>query len=409
MFEPDDPVTGELPRISPDDTGGPRRPRRRRPIRLTLKLLLFVGALWFFVLPLIPGFSNAANQLRRVNPLLLVVGLALEIAALFAYSMLTRTALGDDTHDMSPWRLFRIQMSTKALSSIVPGGSAAGSALGYRLMTLSGVDGRDAGFALATAGLVSAVMLNVILWIGLIVSIPFHGVNPGYGLAAVAGIVIMGVAAALVFGLMEGQGRAERILRWFARKMHFNEDRAGAAVRHIGGRLEDLAADHQLLRRVAGWAAANWLLDAMALWVFLRAFGYSLDADALIVAFGLANVLAVIPITPGGLGIVEGVYIPTLVGFGIPRVGASVGVLSYRLAQFWFPILLGGVLYLTLRLGPWSIQRRERLKRLRDIAAEEAENNESAFDFAVRFGRGRRSMDTAAAASVDATPERHAE
>ena len=44
--------------------------------------------------------------------------------------------------------MFRIQMSTKALSNIVPGGSAAGSALGYRLLTLSGVTGPDAGFAL---------------------------------------------------------------------------------------------------------------------------------------------------------------------------------------------------------------------------------------------------------------------
>lgn len=390
MIEPEGPLTGELPVVSPDDTGGPRRPRRRRPVRLTLKLLLFVAALWFFVLPLIPGFRNAADHLRDVDPLLLVVGLLLEVAALFAYSLLTRAALGDGAEQISGLRLFRIQMSTKALSSIVPGGSAAGSALGYRLMTLSGVDGRDAGFALATAGLVSAVMLNVILWIGLIVSIPIRGVNPGYGLAAVAGIVIMVVAAALVFGLMEGQARAERALRWIARKARFSEDRAGAAVRHIGGRLEDLASDHQLLRRVAAWATANWLLDAMALWVFLRAFGYSLDADALIVAFGLANVLAVIPITPGGLGIVEGVYIPTLVGFGIPRVGASIGVLSYRLAQFWFPILLGGALYLTLRVGPWSIQRRERLSRLRDIAAAEAANTESAFDFAARFGSGRR-------------------
>ena len=63
----------------------------------------------------------------------------------------------------------------------MPGGSAAGSALGYRLMTLSGVRRPDAGFALATAGLGSAVVLNLILWVGLIVSIPIRGVNPLYG------------------------------------------------------------------------------------------------------------------------------------------------------------------------------------------------------------------------------------
>ena len=74
--------------------------------------------------------------------------------------------------------MFRIQISTKALSNVVPGGSAAGSALGYRLLTLSGVDGPDAGFALATAGLGSAVVLNLIFWIALLVSIPLYGVNP---------------------------------------------------------------------------------------------------------------------------------------------------------------------------------------------------------------------------------------
>jgi len=386
-IEPVGPLTGELPRVSLDDTGGPPRPRRVRPLRLTLKVVAAVVVLWFFVLPLIPGFRKAADDLREVNPWLLGLGLLLEVAALFCYSLLTMAALGEGAKEISRFRLFRIQMSTKALSSIVPGGSAAGSALGYRLMTLSGVQGADAGFALATAGLGSAVMLNVILWLGLIISIPIRGVNKLYGTAAVFGIIIMGGAAALVFGLMEGAGRAERILRWTARRFGLNEDRAGAAVRQVGGRLEDLAADRQLLLRVAMWAAANWLLDAAALWVFLRAFGRGMDADALIIAFGLANVFAVIPITPGGLGIVEGIYIPTLVGFGLTRSEATLGVLSYRLAQFWFPILLGGVLYASLRVGPFSMKRRERLKRLRELAAESADNNDTALDFAARFGR----------------------
>ena len=62
--------------------------------------------------------------------------------------------------------------------------------MGYRLMTLSGVNGPDAGFALATAGLGSAVVLNLIFWIALMVSIPIRGVNPGYATAAIAGIVL---------------------------------------------------------------------------------------------------------------------------------------------------------------------------------------------------------------------------
>jgi putative heme transporter len=391
-IESDDPATGELPRVSPDDTGGPPRPRRFRPFRFTLKLLAFVAIVYFAMVTIVPGVREAAGKLRSVNPGLLLLGLLLEVAALFAYTLLTRAALGDEAKRISRARLFRIQMSTKALSSIVPGGSAAGSALGYRLMTLSGVNGPDAGFALATAGLGSAVVLNLIFWISLMVSIPIRGVNPGYTTAAIAGIVLMLVASGIVFGLMEGQGRAERFLRWVARKLHMSEDRAAAGVRHIGLRLEDLASDRRLLGRVLGWAAANWLLDAAALWVFLRAFGASTDFDALMVAFGLVNVLAVVPITPGGLGIIDGGLPLALVGFGLTRSTAVLGTATYRLAQFFFPILLGGVLYLTLRVGPFSIGRRERLRRLRDIAADPS-NNERALEFSVRFAQRRKATE----------------
>jgi hypothetical protein len=326
---------------------------------------------------------NAVDQLSEVQPGLLLVGLVLSFVALFCYSVMTRAALGPSGHHFSIWRLFRIQLSTRALSSLIPGGTAAGSALGYRLMTLSNVPGPDAGFALATSGLASAVVLNLILWTGLVVSIPLRGVNPVYGTSAVAGIILMLLAAGIVFGLIGGQAQSEKIVRRIARRLRMNEDRAGEAVIHISGRMQELWDDRALMRKLGMWAALNWLLDAAALWVFLRAFGGSISVDGLIVAFGLANVLAAIPITPGGLGIVEGIYVPVLVGFGLPRATVVVGVVSYRIAQYWLPILVGGVAYLSLRIGPWAISK-DRLEPLRDVVAS-ATGKESILDFSERY------------------------
>ena len=386
--------TGDLPPLVRD----PSRPlhrRRIRPVRLTIKLLLLVAVVYFLVIPLIPDLRDALTDLNQVQPAFLAVGLALQIASWFCYALLTRSALGELGKQISPLRMFRIQMSSKALGNIVPGGSAAGSALGYRLLTLSGISGPDAGFALATSGLGSAVVLNVIFWLALLVSIPLRGVNPLYVTAALAGLAIMVIVALLVVGLQHGQGRAESFLRWLAKKFRFDGDTAAAALRQIGARLEDLVADRQLLKRVLLWATLNWLLDAASLWVFLRAFGGSLDIDALLVAFGLANIMAVIPITPGGLGIVEGVYIPTLVGFGLTRQTATLGVATYRLAQYWFPILYGGLLYASLRVGPWSIERRDRLDRLRDIAQRENRESERRIEFALRtWPRAKRPADS---------------
>ena len=361
----------------------PRHHTRRRALARAFKVLATLIVVYFLILN-IPGLRNAVDQLSEVKPGLLVLGLVLELLALFCYSLMTRAALGPVGHHMTALHLFRIQLSTRALSSLVPGGSAAGSALGYRMMVASGVPGPDAGFALATAGLASAVVLNFILWAGLVVSIPLRGVNPVYGTAAIAGIILMGIAVAIIFGLIEGQERSEKILRSVARRLRLNEDRAGEAVRHIGGRMQELAADRALLRRLVFWASANWLIDAAALWVFLRAFGGSVPLDGLIVAFGLANVLAAIPITPGGLGIVEGTYVPVLVGFGLPRATAVVGVVSYRIAQYWLPILIGGVCYLSLRIGPWAITR-NKLEPLRNVVATMSTGDEDILDFSERF------------------------
>jgi hypothetical protein len=77
----------------------------------------------------------------------------------------------------------------------------------------------------------------------------------------------------------------------------------------------------------------------------------------------------------------------TLVGFGLTENTATLGVAAYRFAQFFFPIFLGTIAYATLRIGPWKIERRDRLARLRDLAITEPAKGESKIDFALRFGR----------------------
>jgi uncharacterized protein (TIRG00374 family) len=352
---------------------------------VALKWLIFAIIIYFFILPLIPGFGKAFSELSKVRPSLLVLGLGLELAALFAYSLLTHAALGESRHSISIWRLFRIQLSTKSVSNVLPAGSAASSALGFKLLTSSGVPGPDAGFALATAGLGSAVVLNLILWVGLILSIPGQGVNAAYGSAALVGVILMLVATGLVVGLIDGQGRAERSIKWIATKLRMDPDNAADVLRQLGFRLQGLAREPGLKERVFIWALLNWVLDMAALWVFLLAFGADIDLRGLIVAFGLANIMAVVPITPGGLGIVEGIFIPTLVGFGLTRSIATVGVLSYRIAQYWMPLIVGAIVYLSLRVGPWAIDRSEKLKSFRRVAVDATEHPSSKYNWAEHY------------------------
>jgi uncharacterized protein (TIRG00374 family) len=107
-------------------------------------------------------------------------------------------------------------------------------------------------------------------------------------------------------------------------------------------------------------AAINWLLDLASLWVFLLAFGFSANPTHLLVAYGLACLVGLVPITPGGLGIIEGVLVPAIIAFGTPHGIALLGVLSWRLVEFWLPLPIAVLAYGSLRAGP--LRRRSRNK-----------------------------------------------
>lgn len=357
-----------------DDEARLLGPRTRRRLRRTVLVLVMFLILDYLVLPQLTGARKAVRALGKVEPWLLVPALGLELAALVAYSQFTRVALPPQ-HDLDPPKprlstVVRIQLSTKAVTNLVPGGTAAGSTVGYRLLTSGGVPGADAGFALATVGLVSAVVLNLLLWVALVVSIPRGGFKPAYATAGIAGVVLLGLFAALVVLLMKGRQSADRVVRAIARWVPFmTPDNASELFHRIAEQLQQLLERPAVVRGAVGWAAANWLFDAASLWVFLAAFGARVPVDSLFVAFGVANVLAVIPITPGGLGVVEAVLTSTLVGFGVPAATAAVGVVTYRIAAFWLPIPLGALSYASLRVGPRSLRWRQR-RPMRTLAED---------------------------------------
>lgn len=320
-----------------------------RPVWHLGRLLILALLIEYLVLPQLAGPRKLLTLLDQVNPLLLLAGVGLEAGALMAYGLLTRAVL-PATSRIGFFTIFRIEMTTLSVSHCAPGGTAAGTALGYRLLTQFGAVPSEAGFALGVQGIGSAVILNLLLWIALVISIPVWGFSPVYLLAALVGGVLLCLAGVLVYALTRGEDRVGSILQRAASHLPFID---GPALRRSYGQLAEhlsaLASRRESLIRAVVWATLNWLLDAASLLVFVGAFGHWVNPDGLLVAYGLANVLAAIPITPGGLGVVEAALTTLLVGFGTTRGVATLGVVVYRLFQFWAPIPLGGLAYLSLQ------------------------------------------------------------
>ena len=141
----------------------------------------------------------------------------------------------------------------------------------------------------------------MIFWVALLISIPLTGYNRLYGFAALAGVFLLLAFFGTVALVTRGQRQADAWLRRVAVHVPFTTpDGVSRILQKVADRITLLLTNRRLLSGAMSWAAANWLLDAASLWVFLWAFGRVVSPVDLLVAYGLANILAVIPITPGG-------------------------------------------------------------------------------------------------------------
>lgn len=208
-------------------------------------------------------------------------------------------------------------------------------------------------------GLGAAAVLNVLWWLVLAASIPFRGFRPVYLVGAGAGGLLVGGLLVLVLSMSHDARWVRTAARLMARLAPASgRQRLTSFLAELSGDLRQVVAEPRMGARAATWAALQWVLDCASLWVLLDAFGLRVAPDSLFVAFGLANLIAFLPNTPGELGVFEATLTSALVGFSLPRASVVVAVLAYRLAEFWLPIPIGALGYLSFRRDERPVTQR---------------------------------------------------
>ena len=327
-----------------------------RWLRVAFGVLVMALVVWFLVIPQFGQAELALDAITGVHMGYVLLGGVLVAASMAGQAELVRAILPRSERP-SFSAMVSMELASTAVSHTVPGGTAAGTALGYRLLTQAGVPGTSAAFALGVRGIGSALVLNVILWVALLISIPTQGFDGRYTTAAVLGTLLLTAVGAVVVGLLRAPEATTRIVARVLRPIPFvDADAVPRVIGQLSEQLRELVSDRRLAVQAVAWAAAYWLGQAAALWVLLLAFGWTGPPVSVMVAFGLVNVLAALPVTPRGLGVLEAVLIPMLVGFGAPAFVATLGVISWRLLSFWAPIPLGTLAYVSIRLRQPGVQ-----------------------------------------------------
>jgi uncharacterized membrane protein YbhN (UPF0104 family) len=332
--------------------------RRRRPagrrILGTVVALVTVIAVFAVILPRIADYGDVWRVMSGLSTgwlAALAVATVINIATYAPPWMAALPGLGYG-------QAIVLTQTSTAFSIAVPGGDAVGLAASYAMLR----SWRYRASAIAVAVVVTAAwnqIVNVTLpMVALVLLLLTGGSSP---LLLTAGLIGMGVVVALTAALVLAL-RGDRQARWLGD----HAERAVNAVVCLIRRPRREGWGEAAVRfrhETVGLLSRRWHLITLAafaghlavfgvLMVSLRATG--VDAGQVswveaLAAWGLIRLLTAVPITPGGVGIVELGLASALVGFGAGNANAVAAVLLYRVLTVIPTLVLGALFGLTWR------------------------------------------------------------
>jgi uncharacterized protein (TIRG00374 family) len=303
----------------------------------------------YLVLPSLTRVFAAWPRLSTLNPIWFAVAVGAEVASFTCAFALQSIALGTRRW----FAVVTAGLSSNAITLIFPGGEAVGAAVEYRMLSTAGVDsGRAVGglATLAVLGVASLFGLPIFALPAILFGAPVSRGLVNAALLGIAGFVLLAVLGIVVLTTdkpLTIAGRAIECLwkRAFPRRRPLT----GLDKRVLRGRDEIRSGLGRNWRQAVVLSAGRLGFDYFCLLAALRATGSHPRPSLVLLAYSVAGVVGLLPITPGGLGIVEASLSGLLILAGVAAGDAFLATLAYRLASYWIPLLAGPVAYSLFR------------------------------------------------------------
>jgi uncharacterized protein (TIRG00374 family) len=312
-------------------------------------VVAIAGVAIYFVLPSITEVLAAWPRLSTLEPIWFAAAVVAEVAHFTCTFGLQRLAL----RTRGWFAVVTAQLTGNAITNILPAGDAAGAAVQFRMLATAGIDPDT-----AVGGLTAFSLLGI----GGLLALPIFalpailfGTPVSSGLAHTA---FIGIGGFFVFaGLSAVILVTDKPLAWFGRAAQRVRN---VVLRHrspMEGLDRRLLRQRDVIRAVLGqkWleavllSAGRLAFDYFCLLAALRATGSHPRPSLVLLAYAVAGLVGLLPITPGGLGIVEASLTGMLVLAGVNGGNALLATLAYRLASYWLPTLAGPVAYVLFR------------------------------------------------------------
>ncbi|MEZ4730812.1 MAG: lysylphosphatidylglycerol synthase transmembrane domain-containing protein [Caldilineaceae bacterium] len=334
---PSSPGTFSLPTLRLD--------RRRLTILVGLSILTIVFLL------VLGGGQAAIAALTAVDPAWLVLGLVVHYSGFAVRGLRWQQLLQALNHRLS-WRsAMTLLLSGWFVSALLP--ARAGDLLRIAILRTP-TPGRAA--VPVADGLGSIVMERVLDMVALVVL----GAGVGFALlrTAMPGWVVAAYGSALLLLTIAAVALllAPSLLQWLRRRSPQPLwQKALDLATQLMQSLQSLGRAPALALLVLVESLYIWLCDGVLLWAVLQAMGVDAPLPSIIFVALTVDIFAAIPLTPGGIGQIEGVNVALLALLPLPAFNLSAAVLLNRAISYWSFLLFSGIVTFAAGIGQMMV------------------------------------------------------
>ena len=337
----------------PGTPAPPTRVPMKRVIQAAVSLVIVAG-IFVFAIPRVADYSAVWRTLTTLTPLELGSLVAVMLFNLVTYWWQNMAALPGLRFGQAAV----VTQTTTSVANTLPGGGAIAVGLTYTILRSWGFAGSDVALYVGTTG-----VWNVFMKLGLpIVSLGILAItgrlSSALVIAAVVGLLVL-CAAVGSFALAlwkehlarrvgEGIGRILTRVRGWLRKPPV----VGLGDRAASFRSETIRLVERRWFALTLTTVISHLGLFFVLLLSLRHVGVSsaqVSTPQVLAVFAFGRLISALPITPGGLGVIELGYIGGLVAAGGSHPKVVAAVLVFRALTYGVQIPLGGFTYLVWR------------------------------------------------------------
>ncbi len=314
--------------------------RRAWPLLRWVLAAVVVGLAAWVVSGETAELSGAGKLLSGIRWPWAVVAATVEALSYVASAALQQTLLRSGHLRSGLGRTSLVSLATSAMQNSLPAGAAFAGVFAYRQYRRMGASELLAAWSVVAVTGCLFVGITAMAVVGLVLA---FGVGSAEGLVQVLG-GLGAAAAALVVGWLRRDwvfARVEGLLRFGQRRLGRPHGDPRQVVGRFRRRLGAVTPSRRHWWMALGSALFTWGFDLLCLVFAFVAVGAPVPWRGLLLAYSAAQLAATLPITPGGLGVVEGSLTVALVAFGGAEASAVAAVLVYRMISYWAEMPVG--------------------------------------------------------------------